>query len=472
MTQSRRHFLSAASGLAASAAAQQFSAPLAMGLAGMAALASQQAQAADTSGYKALVCLYLGGGSDMHNWVVPIDATGYAEYTAARRDLAWPAARLTPITCASQAAGRRFAMPTDLAPLQRLYEAGKAAVVANVGTLERPLTKAEYQAGVGMPAKLFSHNDQASTWQSLSPEGARSGWGGRMGDVLMSANQQPVFTAVSASGNAVFLSGSSVTQYQVGLDGPVAARGVGQSWVRGSSSAGTVLKRTLAATGDTLLQAEYTRVMQRGMAADGMIQAALGATNVAAIPATPIALGSGGSTTLDKDNLARQLRVVARMIGAGQTMGMRRQVFMVSMGGFDTHNNQLRDQPSLMAGVAYSVDYFMQAVAAVGLANNVLLFTASDFGRTLASNGDGSDHGWGSHHFVVGGAVKGRNIVGRFPTTALGTADDVGSGRLLPGTSVTQMAAEMAGWMGLSPTEQRYVLPNLGNFAAGAVEFL
>jgi len=122
--------------------------------------------------------------------------------------------------------------------------------------------------------------------------------------------------------------------------------------------------------------------------------------------------------------------------------------------------------------VAYSVGYFMQAVAALGLANNVVLFTASDFGRTLASNGDGSDHGWGSHHFVAGGAVKGRNIVGRFPTTALGTADDVGSGRLLPGTSVTQMAAEMAGWMGLSATEQRYVLPNLGNFAAGGVDFL
>ena len=151
---------------------------------------------------------------------------------------------------------------------------------------------------------------------------------------------------------------------------------------------------------------------------------------------------------------------------------MRRQVFMVSMGGFDTHNNQMRDQPSLMARVAYSVDYFMQAVAALGLANNVLLFTASDFGRTLASNGDGSDHGWGSHHFVAGGAVKGRNILGRFPITALGTTDDVGSGRLLPGTSVTQMAAEMAGWMGLSPTEQRYVLPNLGNFATGAVDFL
>lgn len=472
MTLSRRHFLSAASGLAATATAQQFSAPLAMGLAGMAALASQQAQAADTAGYKAVVCLFMAGGSDMNNWVVPIDATGYAEYATARRELAWPAARLTPITAATQAAGRRFAMPTDLAPLQRLYEAGQAAVVANVGTLERPVTKADVLAGRNLPAKLYSHNDQQSTWQSLSPEGARSGWGGRMGDVLMSANQQPVFTAISASGNAVFLSGSTVTQYQVGLDGPVAARALGSTWVHGSSTAGAVLKRTLAANGDTALQAEYTRVMQRGIGADEMLRGALAATNVPAIPTTPIALGNGGVTSLDKEGLAKQLRMVARMIGAGQKMGMRRQVFMVSMGGFDTHNNQMRDQPSLMARVAYSTEYFMQAMAALGLQNNVLLFSASDFGRALASNGDGCDHGWGSHHFVAGGAVKGRQIVGRFPTTALGTADDVGSGRLLPSTSVTQMAAELAGWMGVSATEMPYVLPNVGNFAAGAVDFL
>lgn len=472
MNQSRRHFLHAASGLAAAATAQGFSAPLAMGLAGIGALASQQASAADNSGYKALVCLFLAGGSDMHNWVVPADASGYADYAAVRRELAWPAARLQSISCSSQGSGRSFAMPTDLSPLRGLYESGRAAIVANVGTLLRPVSKAEFQAGVDLPSKLFSHNDQQSTWQSLSPEGARSGWGGRLGDVLMAANQHPVFTAVSASGNAVFLSGSSVLQYQLGQDGPVVVNGAGAAWIHGSTTAGTVLKRTLAASGDTALQAEYARVMQRSMATDAVLRTALGTVTVPAIPATAIALGNGGATSLDQDSLARQLRIVARMIGAGQTLGMRRQVFMVSMGGFDTHNNQMRDQPSLMARVAYATDYFMSAVASLGLANNVVLFTASDFGRTLTSNGDGSDHGWGSHHFVVGGPVKGRNILGRFPTTALGTADEVGSGRLLPSTSVSQYAAEMAGWMGLSASEQRYVLPNLGNFQTNAVDFL
>ena len=472
MTTSRRHFLHAATGLAATAARHGFNTPLAISLAGVAALSASQAQAADTSGYKALVCLFLAGGSDMHNWLVPVDTTGYADYSNARRELAWPINRLLPISASGQAAGRSFAMPTELQPLQQLYQAGRAAVVANVGTLTRPLSKAEFLAGVGAPAKLFSHNDQQSTWQSLSPEGASSGWGGRMGDVLMAANQQPVFTAVSASGNAVFLSGSAVTQYQVGLDGPVSARGVDAGWVHNSSMAGSVLKRTLAATGDTQLQAEYTRVMQRGMAADAVIKSALAATSTPAIPTTGINLGNGSATTLDKDNLARQLRMVARMIGAGQTLGMRRQVFMVSMGGFDTHANQMRDQPSLMARTALSVDYFMQAMASMGLLNNVLLFTASDFGRTLSSNGAGSDHGWGSHHFVAGGAVNGRNLYGTMPSTALGTADDMGSGRLLPSTSVTQMAARLAGWMGVSATEMPYVLPNVGNFASTGLNFV
>ena len=201
----------------------------------MAALASQSSQAANVSGYRALVCLFMAGGNDSHNWVVPIDASGYAEYSAARRELAWPIANLLPIATTGQAAGRRFGMPTELAPLREWYNAGRAAIVANVGPLTRPITKAEYLAGTDVPSKLFSHNDQQSTWQSLAPEGARSGWGGRMGDILMSANQHPVFTAVSAAGNAVFLSGSSVTQYQMGLNGPVRAKALGNSWVHGSS---------------------------------------------------------------------------------------------------------------------------------------------------------------------------------------------------------------------------------------------
>ena len=466
---SRRSFLSAIGGLAASAAVPPGALPLAAQLAGLAGLATQvsPSHAATTTGYKALVCLYLSGGSDTHNWVVPIDPTGYADYAKVRAELTLPLAGLQPITVTGQGVGRLFGMPAELAPLRTLYEAGQAAIVANVGPLQRPITKAEYQAGLGLPSKLFSHNDQASTWQSLSPEGAPSGWGGRMGDILMSANAQPIFTAVSASGNAVFLAGSQVSQYQVGPEGPVLAAPLTNASVFGSSTAGSALQRAYATTPTDRLQLEYARVMQRGISANSALQAALASVSVPAIPTTAIAQPNGAATTLDKLSLTRQLRMVLQIMAANQTLGMRRQVFLVQMGGFDTHNNQMRDQPAHMAQVAQSVSYFMSALGTLGLQNNVTLFTASDFGRTLTSNGDGSDHGWGSHHFVVGGAVRGRQMYGSFPATALGTADDVGSGRLLPSTSVTQLASSLAGWMGLSTTEQQIVLPNLGNFGAG-----
>jgi uncharacterized protein (DUF1501 family) len=464
---SRRSFLRAVGSLAASAAIPQRSLPLVTSLAGMAALASNSSEAATTTGYKALVCLYLNGGSDTHNWVVPIDASGYAEYTAARRDLAWAPDRLQGITAAGQASGRSFGMPLELSALRDCYEAGHAAIVANVGPLVRPISKAEYLAGLGVPAKLFSHNDQAATWQSLAPEGAPSGWGGRMGDVLMSANAQPVFTAVSASGNAVFLSGSTVSQYQVGPEGPVLAGSMVGGTVFGSASASAALKRAYAATSTDRVQTEYARVMQRGLSANAALQSAIAGTTVPAIPTSAIAQVNGSDTTLDKLNLARQLRMVLQIIAANQALGMRRQVFMVQMGGFDTHNNQMRDQPTQMAQVAQSIGYFMSALYNLGLQNNVTLFTASDFGRTLLSNGDGSDHGWGSHQFVIGGAVKGRQILGNFPATALGTSADIGSGRLLPTVGVTQLASSLSGWMGLSATEQQIVLPNLSSFGPG-----
>lgn len=468
---SRRAFLQAATGLA-TACGPGLRGPLATGLAGLAAMAAQQGHAADTSGaYKAVVCLFMNGGNDSHNWVVPIDSTGYAAYAAARSDLAVAQTRLQPITTTGQTAGRSFGMPEELAPLRKWYESGQAAIVANVGPLVRPITKADYKAGLSLPSKLFSHNDQASNWQSLSPEGARSGWGGRMGDLLMSANAYPVFTAVSASGNAVFLTGSSVTQFQVGMAGPVAVAGLGSGNIFGSTTAPTALQRNLTNAATDPLQAEYTRVLQRGLGANATLQAALLSVQVPAIPTTVINVPTG-ATTLDRIDLARQLRMVAQLVGAGQALGMRRQVFMVSMNGFDTHANQVRDQPLLMAQVAQSVDCFLTTLATTGLLNNVTLFTASDFGRTLLSNGNGSDHGWGGHQFVAGGAVAGRNIYGRFPEVALGSADDVGNGRLLPAHSVSQMAAPLGRWLGLSAAEVATVLPGVAGFDANALRFI
>jgi uncharacterized protein (DUF1501 family) len=345
-------------------------------------------------------------------------------------------------------------------------------VVANVGPLVRPITKADYTAGRNLPPKLFSHNDQQSTWQSLQPEGAPSGWGGRMGDLLMAGNQNPTFTAVSGGGNAVFLTGSHVTQYQVSTSGPVAVNALGSNSVFGSASAVSALRRNLLATGRNDFQAEYARIMQRSVETSANLRAAIAATAVPALPTQSIGLPGGGSINLSNENLAQQLRTVAQMVGAASGLGMRRQVFMVNIGGFDTHANQMRDQPYLMARVAQSVGWFFTALESLGLSSSVTLFTASDFGRTLVSNGQGSDHGWGSHHFVAGGAVNGGEIYGRFPSTALGSADDVGSGRLLPVTSVTEYAATLGRWMGLNNTELATVLPGLGNFASSGVGFV
>lgn len=460
MNASRRHFLRTAAGLATALPGAR--APLALSLAGLGTLAAERAQAADTSGYRALVCLFMHGGSDMHNWIVPTDATNYAAYAKVRAELTWPSSKLQSIRSGSQEAGRSFGMPLELGPLRSWYESGRAAVLANVGPLVRPITKADYQAGgSGVPAKLYSHNDQQSTWQSLAPEGASSGWGGRMGDLFMSANGQPVFTAVSANGNAVFLTGRSVLQYQVGADGPISANALTKTWLLGSSSAAPILRRVLLAGGSNDFQTEYVRITQRSLATTDALRSAITSTGIGALP-----------STMASDVLAKQLRVVAQMIAAGPGLGMRRQVFMVSIGGFDSHSFQMRDQPLLMGRVANAVDWFLRALQGVGMLDSATLFSASDFGRTLTSNGDGSDHGWGSHHFIAGGAVRGGDIYGRFPITALGTDTDVGSGRLLPTTSVTQYAATLGRWMGLSPTELATVLPNLNQFSQSDLGFL
>jgi uncharacterized protein (DUF1501 family) len=476
MNPSKRQFLRAGAGLSMSASAltARLGSPFAASLAGLAGLAAQSAAAATVGGdYRALVCLFMAGGNDSHNWVVPVDASGFAEYSRVRSSLALPMSSLTALSGASrQAAGRQFGMPAELAPLRELYESKQLAVVSNVGPLVRPTTKAEYLAGASLPPKLYSHNDQSSNWQALAPEGARAGWGGRIADALMGNNGSPVFTTVSASGNAVFLSGSSAIQYQINTAGAVGVGGFYDRYTLGSSTVGSVLRKTEYDAGDNPFQSEVARVVKRSAEAYDVLSKALATVNVAPIVNSAARLPNGASLALDQTPLAKQLRAVAQMIAAGPTLGMRRQVFMVSMGGFDTHGNEMRDQPLLMATVAQSISYFMNTMRGLGLSNNVTLFTASEFGRTLTSNGSGSDHGWGGHHFVAGGAVRGGDIYGRFPITALGTADDLGSGRMLPSTSVTEYAATMARWMGLSASDLAVALPGLSNFGAADLAFV
>jgi uncharacterized protein (DUF1501 family) len=468
MQHSKRQFLRTA------AAAPFIATPLALPFAaGLAGLASHSAANAAGTDYRALVCLFMAGGNDSHNWVVPVDALGYSDYARARSSLAIAPASLRPLSASPrQDAGRQFAFHADLDPLRDLYEQGKLAVIANVGTLTRPTSKADFEAGNQLPPKLFSHNDQQSWWQSLAPEGARSGWGGRIGDALLASNDAPVFTSVSAAGNAIFLAGSNCLQYQIGTSGAIGIGGLRDPSTLGSTTVAAALRRSQFDTTGDALQAAYARTVKRSADAYATLTGAMARVSVAPPSGTAVRLSNDGSIVPDQLPVARQLRAVAQMIGAAPVLGMRRQVFMVTMNGFDTHGRLLSDQPALMAGVAQAVSYFLSTLRGLGMEDKVTLFTASDFGRTLTSNGSGSDHGWGSHHFVAGGAVRGRDIYGRFPMTTLGGADDVGSGRLLPSTSVTEYAATMARWMGVPEAGLPDVLPNLRQFSAPNLGFV
>jgi len=453
-TQSRRAFLQRASALSVAGIA----APWALNLAAMA-----EASAATASDYKAIVCVFLYGGNDYANTVIPYDNTNYNAYYKLRPTLAYSQASLvnsvlTPTAAPLDAAGfaRQYALAPELAPLLPLFNTGKMGVLLNVGTLVQATSKLQYtNKSVPLPPKLFSHNDQQSVWQASSPEGAASGWGGRMGDLFESGNGNATFTCVNVSGNAVFLSGKTAVQYQVSPGGSVPFSAL-QHPLFGSAACSTALQTLISQPRAHLLENEYTRVTKRSIDANSALTSALaGAGDIA----TPFPAANP---------LGEQLKLVARMIASAGAVGAKRQVFFVSMGGFDTHDGLVKVHPGLLKSVADAVAAFYAATVELGVADKVTTFTASDFGRTLSGNNDGSDHGWGSMHFMVGGAVKGQRFYGVPPAVASNGPDDVGQGRLLPTTSVDQYAATLGKWMGASDSNLLSLLPNLVNYNVGA----
>jgi uncharacterized protein (DUF1501 family) len=334
-------------------------------------------------------------------------------------------------------------------------------VQLNVGPLVVPLTRAQYNSSnrtlYPLPPKLFSHNDQQSVWQSSSPEGATTGWGGQIGDLALSSNTRSLFTCMSVSGNTVFLSGDSALAYQVSTGGAVKINSVASN-VYGSSAVKAAMAALTQRASSHRLENAYTEVTARAIGAEG------------AITSAPFS-----ASVLAGNSLAAQLKMVARLIAARSSLGNARQVFFVSMGGFDLHDNLLGGHNTLLERLSLAMTAFQESMVLLGVDQKVTAFTASDFGRTLTSNGDGSDHGWGSHHLVVGGAVNGASATqGRFygtaPPVSVGNgsgAEDqwhVGQGRLLPSTSVDQYAATLARWFGVGETELAGILPNLGRF--------
>ena len=433
-------------------------APLAINLAAMG-----EAAAFDNTDYKALVCIFLYGGNDYANTVVPYDLTNYNLYSAIRGGgagqtaggialarAALAATALTPTGGQVLTDNLQYALAPQLAGLKTLFDAGRLAVQLNVGPLIKPTTLAQYlstnRVTNPLPPKLFSHNDQQSVWQSNSTEGSTVGWGGRLGDIALSSNgSNALLTCISASGNAVFVAGREALQYQTSPGGAIKINAL-------NGPLRDALTSIITRTSSHVLENEYQIVTRRSMEMEGVVNGALAGVN----PTTPFAASNP---------LASQMKIVARLIGARGALGTRRQVFFVSLGGFDNHNLLMQDHPNLLQRINDAMSAFYAATVELGVADRVTTFTASDFGRTLSSNADGSDHGWGSHHFVMGGAVNGGRFYGTAPHVSIQSTDQVGQGRLLPSTSVDEFAATLARWFGCAPSELPGILPNVGNFS-------
>ncbi len=465
----RRAFLRRTAQLAAVGAAT----PLGLNLA-----AIGEAAAFTASDYKALVCVFLYGGNDHANTVVAYDAASWQRYRDIRQAGPGPAGlalersalaatRLSPTTALS--GGLEFALHPAMSGLAGLFNAGQAAALLNVGPLIQPTTREQYispdRERYPLPPQLMSHNDQQSVWQAQDTEGASIGWGGRIGDLALGNNGQSLFTCISASGNAVFLSGQDSIQYQVSRDGPVYIDALtnGPHGMFGNPNQAAVAQRVRAMLTEArshVLENEYTRITRRAVEAEVTLRAALdGATAVnTAFP--------------DGNSLAAELRIVARIIAARAALGSKRQVFLVSLGGFDHHDRLVEEQPGLLRKVSEAITAFYQATVELGVASQVTTFTASDFGRALTSNGNGTDHGWGGHHLIVGGAVRGKAFYGTPPPLSVGDTvapEDqwhIGQGRLIPSTSVDQYAATLARWFGVTDGELNAILPNLRNFGS------
>jgi uncharacterized protein (DUF1501 family) len=462
---SRRHFLRTASmasmaGISAS--------PFILGLNSMAAMAQGSA-----SDYRALVCVFLQGGNDGHGTVIATDASSFSAFTQARSGapgLAYPLNELLPITLKTPQSGRTFALNPSLTGIQNLFNAGRAAIVANTGTLIAPATKAQVNANsVPLPASLFSHFDQTAAWQAIASNGGSAehvGWGGAVADLIesMNMNTNSMFTCISTAGIALFLSGQSSFQLNVTSAGPIPIYGLAQPPF-GIPAASNPLAAILTADETNLFAKEYEVVVNRSTQAQALLASSMLPAGTGGVPNPPQYLDP--MTNKLKDNpFAASLQTVARIISGNSSLGVRRQIFYVQLGSFDTHDNQAVQHAQLLTQLGQGLEYFDGVMTAAGLGNQVTSFTASDFGRTLTSNSDGTDHGWGSHHFVVGGAVQGQDMYGEYPVVGANQANDVGAGRLIPTTAVDQYAGTLARWFGLSDGQVRQVFPNFGNFGS------
>jgi uncharacterized protein (DUF1501 family) len=456
--------------------------------------------------YRALVCVFLFGGNDSQNMIIPLGSE-YAGYAAGRGNLALPQASAIPISAG--VAGRSFGMHPGMPGIAGIFNTDrKLAVIPNVSVLLQPTTLAQYQAQTNLPPQLFSHSDMQSHWQTGRADfPAVSGWGGRLADLIASANgNSQVSVSVSAAGQSLMQKGNSTVAYAVsGWSGPkstiVRRLRAYRDWDNYSAARPNpqgAFENQLNLLRSNVLEDQWGDMAARALTTSEFVNGALYNLDAAGNPVKdasgnvsekfPITPGPpttfiNSSGTSQTNRLAGQLRSVANMIAARNSLGVKRQIFFVSLGGFDNHGDQFKNSNNattpilsglhsdLLLQLDQALAWFYNWTVSQGIANNVTSFTMSDFGRTLTSNGAGSDHGWGGHYLALGGAVNGGAFYGgpnagqEFPTVALGGPQDVGQGRLLPFTSVEEYGATFAKWMGASTAELAGVFPNLGRFS-------
>lgn len=408
--------------------------------------------------YKALVCVFLYGGSDSFSMFVPTDEDRYAQYKASRGSLAVPRENLL-----IDAEGDSVGFHPQLGDLHNLYKAGNLALFSNVGNLITPVVKNDFLNNSGnIPNDLFAHNHQQEQWlkgaSSLPASVVSSGWGGRMADLLAVANEADGLPpSFSVAGSNYWLPGNQVQPLALNPNNGLTPLTYLDSVAGSSTSAAR------ATTFDTIMNLSTEHPLKRQVATS-LKRAKSGA---AQLKATLQANVSFDTTYNPQSKLASQLRMVARLIAGNQQMGMRRQIFFVGAGGWDTHDNQTPRLNELLTDLNRSLSDFQATLAEIGMSNSVTTFTASDFGRTLTINGDGCDHGWGGHYMAMGGAVNGGRLFGNMPSFEVGSSDDSGDkGRLIPTLSINQYGALMARWMGVSEADLNTVFPDLDNFGS------
>jgi uncharacterized protein (DUF1501 family) len=420
------------------------------------------ASAAELTGYRALVCVFLFGGNDSFNMIVPRSQAEYDVYAQSRQNLAIDQTALLPITPLSPD-GADYGLHPSMPELKSLFDAQRMAIVANMGPLVEPVTKDEVLNGsVAVPPQLFSHNDQQDQWHSLSGRlQLRTGWAGRTADMLGSLlPNQALPLNVTLSGNTLLQVGDDRTPYAIGTDGAEVYDALEPGGYPFAAERRAMFQRLLAVDYPDI----YTRAMA-GIHQDAVNLSALVQDTLANHPPP-------ANTAFPASPLGQQLELVSRLISARDDLAMSRQIFLVSTGGFDTHDAQVQQQPGLLQNVSQCLSAFYDATVDLGVADRVTSFTASDFGRTLTSNGDGTDHGWGGHQLVIGGAANGGDIYGQMPLLQLGGPDDLDAGRMVPQISVDQYAATLLGWFGMTAGEIEAVAPNLANFPVRNLGFV